>query len=219
MNVSDSPIPPGLCQCGCGQKTKLAKRTRYERGHVKGQPLRYVNGHNPVVRRAPASTKICTTCGREFSATPEHFHRNGAGLRPYCKPCAGLLQRERRAGKGMSANGAEYQRMWRKTHPAYREVWRKAHREECRGYFRNHEARKLGNGGTHTAADIKAQYSRQKGRCFYCGGKVGGTYHTDHVIPLVLDGSNGPENLVIACPTCNLSKGAKHPMDFDGRMF
>lgn len=35
-----------LCQCGCGQQVHLAARTHTARGHVKGQPLRYLNGHH-----------------------------------------------------------------------------------------------------------------------------------------------------------------------------
>lgn len=35
-----------LCRCGCGQTTPMATRTRKELGHVKGQPLRFINGHN-----------------------------------------------------------------------------------------------------------------------------------------------------------------------------
>jgi len=49
--------------------------------------------------------------------------------------------------------------------------------------------------------------------------RIDGGYHVDHVTPLVLDGSNGPENFVIACAACNLCKGAKHPMDFAGILF
>jgi len=101
---------------------------------------------------------------------------------------------------------------------AYKKVWRAGHSEEIAACNRNREARKLGNGGTHTAADIRAQYARQKGTCFWCHEKVRDTYHVDHVMPVILGGSNGPENLVIACPTCNLSKGAKHPQDFAGRL-
>lgn len=48
MSTSDFPIPTGYCQCGCGQETKIAKRSRYDLGHAKGEPLKYVNGHNPV---------------------------------------------------------------------------------------------------------------------------------------------------------------------------
>lgn len=41
----------GLCQCGCGEKTKVASRTNSTYGHIKGQPLRYILGHN---NRAPS---------------------------------------------------------------------------------------------------------------------------------------------------------------------
>lgn len=76
----------------------------------------------------------------------------------------------------------------------------------------------MANGGTHTAKDVAAQYERQQGKCFYCDQEVGDRYHVDHVVPLLLGGSNGPENLVIACPECNIRKSAKHPMDFCGRL-
>ena len=100
------------------------------------------------------------------------------------------------------------------------------HPEVHRANRSNRRARIRGNGGTHTAADIAAQRKRQKGVCFWrateeCqarGGKLGRRWHVDHVVPLALGGSNGPENLVIACPTCNCSKGHSHPMDWAGRM-
>jgi hypothetical protein len=39
-------IPVGYCRCGCGQKTELAIKTQKRNGHIKGQPLRYIHGHN-----------------------------------------------------------------------------------------------------------------------------------------------------------------------------
>lgn len=39
-------IEPGLCQCGCGEKTRVAKHTDRRAGQFRGQPLAYVNGHN-----------------------------------------------------------------------------------------------------------------------------------------------------------------------------
>lgn len=41
-------IPYGYCQCGCGQKTSIAKVSRNRSGYVKGQPVRYVRGHNKL---------------------------------------------------------------------------------------------------------------------------------------------------------------------------
>jgi hypothetical protein len=38
----------GLCGCGCGRLTKIAKKTRTIFGWVKGQPYRYLQGHSPL---------------------------------------------------------------------------------------------------------------------------------------------------------------------------
>lgn len=38
--------PVGICQCGCGQATPIAKYTNTKRGHVKGQPLPFIQCHN-----------------------------------------------------------------------------------------------------------------------------------------------------------------------------
>jgi hypothetical protein len=39
-------IPYGYCQCGCGRATKPAAQNDPRYGHVKGQPVAYVRGHN-----------------------------------------------------------------------------------------------------------------------------------------------------------------------------
>lgn len=59
------------------------------------------------------------------------------------------------------------------------------------------------------------QWNAQNGRCHWCCTdlKVTG-YHIDHVFPRVRGGSDDPGNLKFACPTCNLSKCAKLPLDF-----
>jgi HNH endonuclease len=37
--------PWGQCHCGCGEPAPIAKKTAIRYGHVKGQPIRYINGH------------------------------------------------------------------------------------------------------------------------------------------------------------------------------
>jgi hypothetical protein len=44
------PVHP--CACGCGTEVSIATRSDRRNGQVKGQPLRYVSGHNNV-RRSP----------------------------------------------------------------------------------------------------------------------------------------------------------------------
>jgi hypothetical protein len=34
-----------LCECGCGRPAPIAKRTKAQLGHVKGQPVRFIAGH------------------------------------------------------------------------------------------------------------------------------------------------------------------------------
>lgn len=43
--MSDDSVPYGHCQCGCGKRTKLAKRSRPYLGHAKGEPVPYIHGH------------------------------------------------------------------------------------------------------------------------------------------------------------------------------
>jgi hypothetical protein len=39
-----------FCECGCGQATMLAKETSRRDGHIKGQPFRFIHGHNVLHR-------------------------------------------------------------------------------------------------------------------------------------------------------------------------
>lgn len=41
-----SDIPAGYCHCGCGQKTQISTKNHKKYGWIKGQPVRFVNGHN-----------------------------------------------------------------------------------------------------------------------------------------------------------------------------
>lgn len=47
-----APISYGYCHCGCGEKTSIAKLTNRRYGHVKGEPVKFINGHN-VQRKGP----------------------------------------------------------------------------------------------------------------------------------------------------------------------
>lgn len=66
----------GLCQCGCGGRTPLATRTRPDLGTVKGQPLRFINGHSQraLMLRLAAGRRRRMVAGRPvFDLTEDHI--------------------------------------------------------------------------------------------------------------------------------------------------
>lgn len=91
--------------------------------------------------------------------------------------------------------------------------WRVANPEARRAIILRYEGRKHGAEGTHTTQDILRMKKVQRGKCYYCGCKLT-KYHVDHVIPLSRGGSNDPSNLVLACPSCNTSKGDRLPSEW-----
>lgn len=107
---------------------------------------------------------------------------------------------------------------WAHKHPEARKVieakYRRNHPETVSAKSHRRRARKLSAEGTYNGDDIKAQLKRQKKRCYYCGKKLNSKYHADHVIPLSRGGSNGPDNLVIACPQCNWRKNDRLPHEW-----
>lgn len=40
------PNPGGKCWCGCSGDTPLARLTNRAKGHVRGKPVKYIQGHN-----------------------------------------------------------------------------------------------------------------------------------------------------------------------------
>jgi HNH endonuclease len=67
----------GVCECGCGQRTKLAARTQARYGLVRGQPQRFVYGHRPKSPRGSDSPmwkggRYVASSGYVFVWQPEH---------------------------------------------------------------------------------------------------------------------------------------------------
>lgn len=138
--------------------------------------------------------RFCNKCRKERPATEDFFYSNGrGGLMAVCKVCRdGNLEQRR----------AHYD----------------AYAETLRAKSNNYRARKLAADGTYTSDDIHLLFKSQKGLCWWCGKKVGKKYHIDHRIPLSRGGTNWPNNLCIACPSCNSRKRDRLPHEWNGRL-
>lgn len=58
--MQPDPIPRGLCQCGCGERTNLARQNDTTLGYTKGEPVFYIAGH--ATRRTPHAYEV-RDCG------------------------------------------------------------------------------------------------------------------------------------------------------------
>lgn len=58
----------GLCECGCGEPAPIATYTNRRYGWVKGQPKRYIHGHQIRTRRTQSSRALTERLTGRFGA-------------------------------------------------------------------------------------------------------------------------------------------------------
>lgn len=92
--------------------------------------------------------------------------------------------------------------------------WYYANKSIAKQYSHTRRARLRGNGGRLSYGIIRKLYAKQEGRCACCGASLVSGYHLDHIMPIVLGGTNTDDNVQLLTPRCNLQKGATHPDEF-----
>jgi very-short-patch-repair endonuclease len=83
-------IPVGYCQCGCGRRTTIAKETSRRYGHVKGQPVRFINGHQNRSRgRKPnIRTEMAALAAIRWKDPAAHDQQSASATRQMAAPAA-----------------------------------------------------------------------------------------------------------------------------------
>jgi 5-methylcytosine-specific restriction endonuclease McrA len=163
--------------------------------------------------------KHCTgTCGRTLPATPEYFHRDKSGIygvHAKCKKCRiESINREQKKLYDLNYY-SEHREHQSEVSKLYRQTERGIISKRARAH--NRRARKRNAIGTHTTEELYQQLKRQKGKCYYCHVKLGkgrDSWNGDHIVPLSKGGTNFIDNIVIACPTCNMNKNDKLPHEW-----
>lgn len=108
-------------------------------------------------------------------------------------------------------------RNYARRNPLKRVEWRKnnlaAYRANNKKSLAKRRALMAQMEGHHTKEDLIRIYEEQERRCAYCGitlyWDIPGDIHLDHVVALTRGGSNWPDNLALACASCNSSKQDK----------
>lgn len=87
-------------------------------------------------------------------------------------------------------------------------LWKRAHREQRCNESRVRRARKAGVASDgHRRSEV---FERDGGICQLCGVELDPkNWHEDHVIPIVIGGSDMLDNVQATCPPCNMRKGGR----------
>lgn len=180
-------------------------------------------------KRKDGLSSTCKTCAKQYDA--EYRHKNGEFLSQAKRQWRHdnrdrVRENKRRYYQSNIEREREARRLNQQRYTASNpdkarsacKKWRIANPEYNRIQHAVRKARKLNSGGTHTTADVKAQYRSQRGKCWWCSKLVGDDYHVDHLIPLARGGTNDARNIVISCPKCNMSKHDKLPHEWTNRL-
>ena len=94
-------------------------------------------------------------------------------------------------------------------------AWAIANPEKVRILSSTKRARKRAQRGKLSSGIASKLMTLQRGKCACCRADLSKAgHHLDHIEPLALGGAHDDKNMQLLCKACNLSKHAKHPVEF-----
>lgn len=153
---------------------------------------------------------------RYYSANREKLAAKQSIRRKANRPLEARRQREYRQRNLEAFRAKDRLRVrseaYRQKFNAYRRQWRAVNGDKAREHAHKRAGAKVGRLPRGT---VQRLGQLQRWKCAACRSDLRKTgYHRDHIVPLVRGGAHEPSNIQLLCPPCNLSKGAKHPVDF-----
>jgi 5-methylcytosine-specific restriction endonuclease McrA len=124
----------------------------------------------------------------------------------------------RKEQKKRSKTRAEYDRKNRLKVNAVKRAWASKNRSIKGSCLEKRESAVLENSKEELQKIVEWELSKREllfNKCVYCQQEFPAKImHVDHFFPISKGGKHSVENLVISCPSCNCSKGAKDPFEF-----
>jgi len=116
-------------------------------------------------------------------------------------------------GKEATREASYKYRQSKRGKETYRRYWQTA---KCRAAARRASRKRRARmaGAEMGPVSEQAVYKRDGHECVYCGSVE--DLVLDHVVPLVQGGEHCEDNLVVACRSCNASKGGKLLSEWEG---
>lgn len=164
--------------------------------------------------------KRCSDCGEIKKLglfRPDYV----GGFKSRCLKCYAKFDKD--YAVSLCGKREEYQREWfQKNKDRIRERqsrnirrWQKANRHRVREASHRRNARKNALPFDWKCKDMQFALEWWSNKCGYCGTELNvENLHFDHFVPVSKSGPTTPDNMIPACCTCNLSKGARAPGTF-----
>ena len=221
-----------LCECGCGKRASLVKKTNRRLGHVKGQPLRFVSGHE----RSANGKKMGALHGSARFA-PWRLQMKADALQRWIargmpwKQLKINWQYTRAELKGLARKRYEVKRAQKVAEAKLRWENTVIECKCCRvGFTPRWGTRKIGNkcyvcrsigdrvrrfGVCFETVNPFSVFERDEWRCQHCGCETPKNARgtgwpneptLDHVLPMSLDGAHSYANTQCLCRRCNTAK-------------
>lgn len=163
---------------------------------------------------------ICSKCIIEKEESCFYIRKDTGKLRVECKKCWNNRTNTYRMTN--KEYFSKYISQWKKNNREKVNYLAKKYRDKNPDKFRAKTAlyRSLQRGlkGIFFGQDIKILKNMQSYQCNYCKQKIDNIYDVDHIIPLKDGGSNDVINLQILCQSCNRTKGAKNPIEYERKI-
>lgn len=183
VHERDSSLTHWLCRCECGKYCRVS------------------------ISNLTSGKQVSCGCFRDESRAAR------AALSRKSEEHKAALDRARKARYNKSEKGrASQARYFSRNREACLErsaVWSRENPESGRAAVRNRRARIRAAKGSHSPSDIARLGVEQGWACAACDADIQESYHVDHVVAVAAGGDNGPDNLQLLCPRCNIRKGTK----------
>lgn len=185
---------------------RFARQTAFANGDSTyiGRPCPY--GHEGLRYTKHGSCVICAAAQAASPAKKEY------DLGYYARNRERIVNRSREYHSKHRDRYAAQARKWVKQNPEKRKAISMANKAKRRAIEKDGDPTSIIFAWVQSAPKV----------CHWCNAKCKTKYHVDHYHPLSKGGRHAVSNLVIACPTCNLRKSAKDPLEFAasvGRLF
>ena len=161
----------------------------------------YKSKFKPIITN---TQKQCCKCKELKNLEEYSSSKKGLlGLSSYCKPCASKRQLEFYTKEQRRIKTQKYR-------DSNREWWRSLHRIN---QFNRRENIKIVSDDTITSQFIEKIYSSEF--CYYCNESTPRKFRTlEHKQSLKRGGKHSANNIVMACSSCNCSKGKMTEQEF-----